>query len=283
MVNSLRFKAYGAYQANVFDDNSHLMDKTTAPIVTQPSINFTDHDGTHDHNTDPIPSHLPAGCTLNSNGRYSFRKNGHAVSGTSCEDAIAKWYDLYGSNEGPPVYRPVPPVIIRPSPPPIIINLPKPRLPGTCIKDGHNYIFKGRVVCENPHKSGCTREVIGSSCSDAISNFCKLYGLNGKCVGDPATRPQSPVDFRGDKNKSLVIKIIDDDAPGGTPVDTDAKQQADAAAKAAAAPPVAAVAPAIPPSTDISGIFAGSTMGVPNIMLIGGGALLLFMVLALKK
>lgn len=273
---------YG-FATNVFDDHT-LDNKTSHPIPTQPPIPaFTDHNGTHDHNTDPgHPPSLPSGCRFDSHDRnYVYSKSGKSATGSTCEIAILNWNVKYGRNPKP-VPRPIPVPFPRPRP---VIILP-PHLPGLCVKDGSRYIFKGRVRCHDNRKHGCLREVIGRSCSDAKKNFCKLYGHNGKCSGDPVYTIQDPDNFGGDNDTSLVIKIIDDDSnmPDAVPVAADAAEQQQKAADTAAPAPAAAAAPPPPPAAgDITGVLSGSTAGIPNIILLGGAAMMLFMVMALRK
>ena len=282
--SSIPYIAFG-FATNVFDDHT-LDNKTSHPIPTQPPINFTDHNGTHDHNTNdddhhnpgPFPPSLPSGCRFDSHDRnYVYTKSGKSATGSTCEIAILNWNIKYGRNPKPvPIPLPVP----RPRP---VIIVP-PHLPGLCVKDGKRYIFKGRVRCHDNRKHGCLREVIGKSCSDAKNNFCKLYGHNGKCLGDPAVTIQDPDDWRGDNDTNIVIKIIDDDSnmPDAVPVAADEAEQQQKTADASA-PPVAPAAPAAPAAMDFSSILSGSTGGISNLVILGGGALLLFGIMALRK
>ncbi len=291
MSNSLPYIAYG-FATSIFDDHT-LDNKTSHPIPTQPPIPaFTDHDGTHDHNTDdhndndhhnpgPFPPSLPSGCRFDTHDRnYVYTKNGKSAKGSTCEIAILNWNIKYGRNPPP---RPVPIPLPVPRPRPVIIV--PPHLPGLCVKDGKRYIFKGRVRCHDNRKHGCLREVIGKSCSDAKNNFCKLYGHNGKCFGDPAVTIQDPDDFRGDNDTNIVIKIIDDDSnmPDAVPVAADEAEQQQKAADAAAPPVAPPAAPTAAPAADLSGVLAGTTAGIPNVVLLAGGAMMLFMVMALRK
>jgi len=273
---------YG-FATSIFDDHT-LDNKTSHPIATQPPIPaFTDRDGRdHDHNTDDHTPSLPSGCRFDSHDRnFVYTKSGKSATGSTCEIAILNWNIKYGRNPKP-VPFPVPfpshndP---RPRPRPVII-LP-PHLPGLCVKDGKRYIFKGRVRCHDNRKHGCLREVIGKSCSDAKKNFCKLYGHRGECQGDPSFTIQDPDSFDGDNDSNIVIKIIDDDSnmPDAVPVAQDEAEQQQKTADTAAT----AAAPAPATGGDLSGVLSGQTAGIPNVILLAGGAMMLFMVMALRK
>ena len=281
MSNSLPYIAYG-FATNIFDDHT-LDDKTANPIPSQPPVTTTHFPPGHDDNDDdhhnpgpfPPPS-LPPGCRFDSHDReYVYTKNGKSARGSTCEIAKINWNIKYGSPHPVPVPFPVP--VPRPKP---VIIIP-PHLPGLCVKDGHRYIFKGRVRCRDNRKHGCLREVIGKSCSDAKKNFCKLYGPGGRCVGDPSFTIQNPDSWHGDDDRNIVIKIIDDSVPGGVSPEQDDAEQKEKAAAATAAP-AAPVAPA-PPGGDLSDVLSGQTAGIPNVMLLAGAAMMLFMVMALRK
>lgn len=274
--HSIRYRAYGNYgnrsYATATTDDDIIKPivavpdftrtiPTPVPVVEKPTSSRPRTDDDHDDRRPFLP-HLIPGCKADpGSAGFKYTQNGKTTTGSTCEIAKLNWDIRYGNN-----------------------NHNDDHHDDDHHDNNHSYTFRGLVRCSNPKKKGCFRVVMGRDLDDARRNFCKLFGFNGRCNGDPRFVIQEPpvitvIDRR------YVVLAADDDLPDATPV-AQAQQETQSQSVTINNPPPPPLdpAPASPAAgSGLDSILSGSIGGISTPLVIGGGMMLLMMMMMMRK